>query len=226
MGSIVTGFLLLYFGQDALAVREIEVTQKGKARPLVGLDGLEGDLLPLIRTEQLEADLRAQNPYVRSVSVEARYPGTLLVTVDNYTPAAYLQGDQGYFILAGDGRIVEKTREAKGTYPVIVSYQKPNYLLTQAGESYDLKEVVASLRFLELCRSLDIDVKRVDIAGFHMIRLSSEDKTIVVSAEKDVHVQSYQLETLVRELRRSREDFSSIDVRFDKPVYVPANPRP
>ena len=210
---------MLYLVTFYFTVQKIEVTQKGKPVALNGLKGLEGDRMILLDEKKTADTVLLLNPYLKTITVQKQYPQTLLITVDNHIPLAQLQGDVGYYILSDTAKILEKKRYAVPNLPLISYYQKLPFIQNQAGKFIDFQDIELALHFIKKVRSAGIAVETVDIAGFHMIRLNSKDKTILVSAEKDKETQDYQFETIVRELRKDGNDFSELDLRFEKPIF-------
>lgn len=222
--TIVSGFLLLYLVHTFLLINKIEVVYLKGSKPvdLVGIDLIKEETMLTLREQEIAETLTKLNPYVESISVQRLTPGRVRLEVRTYTPYVLLQTKEGYFLLAADGTVLEKTREPIQGYPVMKYYQNFNYLATQAGNTLDYQDILLAISFLKQLEGYGIMIKTIDIVGFHMIRLvSDKEKEYLFTTEKELNVQQYQLDTLLKAIARKGEDYKLIDVRFDKPIYQP-----
>ena len=51
-----------------------------------------------------------------------------------------------------------------------------------------------------------------------MLVFNSEDKKIILTNNKDINLQEYALDEILKSLRVSGKYFKVIDLRFDKPI--------
>jgi hypothetical protein len=165
--------------------------------------------------------LKRLNPSIKMISVKKEYPNRLYIEVTHLSPVVYLQGDPGLYLLAEDASILEKNREKKNNLPVINYYQKLPFSNHQAGEKLDYHDIVFTIGFLQKLTDIDVEVKAIDISGSHVITFKTDKQEILTSSDKDLKTQQYLLERIVKELRIKGEDFKSIDVRFEKAIYIP-----
>lgn len=221
VSAIVGGFILLYIIQFSFRVQNVEVIQKKNPVALNGIQGLRGDNLLFLSTDEVAKQMRVLNPYIDTITVTKKYPSTLRLETSNLEPLAQLTGDVGFFTLSYNGKILSKQRDKVKNLPVITYYQKMPFVSHQAGTSVDFQDMLLALHFVRKAKSAGIPVETVDIAGFHMIRLISKNKEILISADKDKETQDYQFDTIVREIRKEGNDFKVLDLRFDKPVFEP-----
>lgn len=221
ISAIVGGFFLLYVIQFSFRIYNVEVVQKVNPVALNGMQGLKGDNLLFLSSEEVEKNIKLLNPSVDTITVTKVFPSSLRIEITNLEPIAQLTGDVGYFILAQNGKILSKQRDKTNKFPVITYYQKMQFVNHQSGSFLDFKDIIITLNFIKKVKSAGIPVETVDIAGFHMIRLLSKNKEILISADKDIELQNYQFDTIVREIRKEGNDFSVLDLRFDKPVFEP-----
>lgn len=197
-------------------------TKGSKQVDLVGIDLVKEQTMLTLREEEIGQTLTKLNPYVESVTVQRVPPGQVRLEVRTYIPYILLQTKEGYFLLADNGTVLEKTREPIKGYPVMKYYQNFNYLATQAGNTLAYQDILLAISFLKQLKGYGIVIKTIDIAGFHMIRLvSDKEKEYLFTTEKEISAQRYQLDTLLKAIAREGEDYTLIDVRFDKPIYQP-----
>lgn len=82
---------------SADAIRDASGVRRGAALAFVGTGTVEG------RIERL--------PWVADASVTRVFPGTLRVTVREHIPTAYVRDDNGFVLLAGNGRALGRVRD-------------------------------------------------------------------------------------------------------------------
>lgn len=219
--AIVTGFLFLYAIDQVFRVRQIIVEHSGKRTQVVGLEAVYYQPTAFLNEEKVAEDLLRVNPYARNVLVKKELPQRIYVTIEWQSPFVQIQTKEGVYLLGEDTRILEKRKEKVGKLPIISYYQTLPFSLYQAGRKLDFRDIILSIELLKRMRNLGYTVETIDIVDFSMLRYTSTTKQFLFSAEKDLETQWYQAERLIKELRIKGEDFTRIDVRFEKPIYEP-----
>jgi cell division protein FtsQ len=105
----------------AMALHTIEVvgSQRVSATDVRhALDPQLGTPLPLLDNGEIKTEL-AKFPLIRSYSIQAEPPGTLVVHIVERTPIALLEVPSGYQLVDQAGVIIETTAERPGGFPVI-----------------------------------------------------------------------------------------------------------
>lgn len=212
--ALFVGWLVAY---QFTLVKTVVVEGKEKT-PLVGLDALKRKNLVLLTQRQLSDIVSEQNPTIKSVTMTKVYPDMVVISPLWHTPHAYIPTESGYLIVAGDGRVLQKTREIPAGLVRVTYYQKLNYDVYQSGQIVDYTDIKAGLSALKAARDLGLTVLSVGIEGSNMIRLQLDDKILLFSAQKSMQLQAYQLEQLVRQFALEGKDYETIDIRFEKPV--------
>lgn len=190
-----------------------------KISSITGLTSLYEKNILFVKTEQLKNGIMSSNPRIQSVSVRKKYPHTLLITIGFHNSVAYLQVNGGYFLLATDGKILEKSKTKNiASVPSIKYYQQLDYYGFQSGDIVSYKDIVTTLRLLIKALDLGFIINNIDINGLSMIVLNSNDKRFMFTTEKDISEQEYQFSAIVKKFRTEKKEFKSLDLRFDKPV--------
>lgn len=220
--SIVAGFLVLFLVYQHVLISEIRISFTNKPFILAGIQGLADENLIFLDEERLAEQIKRQNPRAQKVIIRKERSRRLLIEITAREPVVALKTLSGYFILSNDGVVLEKVREQPEAYPVMSYYQNIPYTSTQAGELLDFDDIMLGIAITEHLRSLGIVVSAIDISGQHMVRLiTDQDQDILVTTEKTAEMQKYQLETLLKAVAKEDTDYSQIDLRFDKPVFIP-----
>lgn len=200
----------------------ISATNKSDSKKLISVRGLTTiyqKKIFFLSKEKIKKQLLDTNPLLKSVDIQINYPSQVSITCVFYTSSAYLQVNEGYFMLGEDGRILEKTKTLTNkNLPIIRYYQQLDYYAFQSGDIITYKDVTTSLRLLTKMSDLGFIINNIDINGLSMIVLNSKDKRFIFTTEKDISEQEYQFSAIVRKFRQDKKDFKSLDLRFDKPV--------
>lgn len=196
----------------------LQEKQRVTADSLKGISSFFHSNILFVSTSTITKTIQTSNSTVREVTVVKQYPHTIVLKVSVYEPYALFKADNGFFVLSGNGTILQKTRTVVKNLPTISYYQKLYYNSYQSGNTITNKDVLLSLRFLQKALDLDIKLNSIDINGFNMIALYANDQKIIITTEKDVGLQEYQFETIVRQFKIEGKQFKVLDLRFDKPI--------
>jgi len=220
---IIVFLVLIFLGVFFLInrfflVKEIEIVGNEKKNSISGLINLKNHNLLYISEQKSANALQKENPWMESVMISKLYPNKLIIKIKPATPIALIKVDQGFFYLGIDGKIIQKAKKNEGSFPQINYYQQLSYFDYQIGNKITYKDILLSLFFINNLNNLGYSADTVDIAGFYMIRFNLKDRSILFSTEKDIKEQAYQLDQIIKRFKIEGVDFSSLDLRFDKPV--------
>lgn len=209
----------LYLLNNYFLIRTVTLLTKDKGT-VSGLYALHNTNLLFLDENEASEIIRKQNPYVKTVNIKKQYPSTVIVQIILLKPAAYLQSAEGFFEIGENGRILGKIRGKTTKTPLITYYQQFPYRNYQAGSYIENKDILVSLFFLHELKNVGMVIKTIDIAGFHMLGLYTEEQKFIFNVEKNRTMQSYEATQVIKQLKRQKKDFKTLDVRFDKPVIT------
>ncbi len=217
---IIATATLLYL-DSKYRVKYIQLQVPTAGIQIKGISSLQNQNLVFLSENVTQELILKNNPYVKTVALTKEYPDTVILTLSLNRPRAYLKVQDGYYLLTDKAYILEKSREIKSTkLPVITYYQNVPFATNQAGQQLMAKDIQDSLFFLNKLQSMKVSINSIDIAGFHMLGLYTENQKYFFSSEKDINTQKYQLEAAISEFNVSGKKIKSLDLRFDKPVVV------
>ncbi|CAN5146946.1 hypothetical protein BH09PAT2_BH09PAT2_09880 [soil metagenome] len=222
LGLVVFVIVLgaLYFIDKTYRIINIVVSNNQKEIPIAGTPAIEGRYIFLTSEQEIADTITRTNPTIKSVTVAKQYPDTIKLSVTRYQRVANLKSNEGYFLLGDEGRILGKTKELeKSKLPVITYYQSIPFSQYQAGAQLPFEDIRDSIYFLGKLRAMGIVINSIDIAGFHMLGLYTEEKKYFFSSEKERAIQLYHMEQAIKRFKTEKK-YKSIDVRFDKPVIT------
>ncbi len=191
-----------------------------------GLDS--ADNLLLLSTSSIAADA-ARLPWVKSVEVERKLPGTVKVRVTERKPMMVLAAEGRRWLLDSEGRVLG-SEPGQERMPVIAG--SPVDAL-EAGATVGDQEVTGALAvFSSMPRTLRTKVQAISAPTVERITLSLRDGTQVrYGAPHDLVSKNEVLGVLLRRLQEEGSRAASIDVRVPtspavSPVAPPAAPDP
>src|SRR3989344_4785811 len=199
-------------------VKFLEIKNDKTDHKIIGLTDYNNQSLFLINDKELSDEIKKKNPYLKSLKIAKKFPSTLVLYPDFYQPMAALEVSVGYFILSEDGRILAKTKENNRDLTLVNYYQKLNYYSYSAGDYLDLIDIQLGTSFLQNLFRLGYEVDILDIADRDMLVFNVGEKKIIFTAAKDIGLQMYELNQIIRQFKIKGQDFKSIDLRFEKPV--------
>lgn len=218
---ICVGFwlFLFYFLDKEYRVQTIEVVGTSELDSITGTLILQNKYIWLIDKQVIMDNLNKTNSLYQITKIHKQYPSTLTIFVRRLYPAAYLQVANGFLVLSKEGRILHKHRSVENeSLPIISYYQDIPYTSYHAGSEIDKKDVADVLYFIEVIKGAKEKVVRIDIAGYHMLGLYTDEHEYLFSSEKKRELQLYQFEEALKQFQIQGTKYSSIDFRFDKPV--------
>lgn len=186
-----------------------------------GYEQYYSTFLPLLSEKDVKESLVSQNPTISKVSVAKQYPDKLLISVETNGPAVTFKVGDEYVLLTSSGRILQKVKTKPSDIPEISYYQELFKEDIKIGDTISFKDLQIAIGFIRILNSLGHRVIQVDINSFYMIRLVLEDaKEVLVTTEKDIRKQEYQLTAILRQFKVDGTAFKRLDIRFDKPVMT------
>lgn len=216
--SLLISFSFWYFIDSFFSVKTIVIEGLKKNEALVGLNDFASQSLIVLSEKKVEKDVKAKNPQVKTVSLQKIYPQTIKIRLNLYEPVAAVTANYGYFYLSEDGRILGKNREKNTNLPVINYYQKIDYYSYPVGDWIRYKDILIALNFLKNPFIEEAKVDSIDINGNNVILFNLNEKKIYFSTEKEVEIQNYEIEQIIRQFKVEGKEFKSLDLRFDKPI--------
>lgn len=212
---------IFYFVDTTFRIQQVNISANPGQVPVAGILEIKGKYI-FLTSEKTVADIITRtNPSIKSVIVARQYPNSIQLSITRYEPVVYLKSQDGYFLLTEEAIILGKSTEiGKKQLPVISYYQSIPFAEYQAGQQLPSQDIRDSIFFLKKMKDMGIRINSIDIAGFHMLGLYTEDKHYYFSSEKERNIQVYHLEQAIKRFKNEESDYKSIDVRFEKPVIT------
>jgi hypothetical protein len=210
-------FIALFYLHQSFLIKKVEVVNKEKINLLGTTEYINKKLL-LISQEDVVSTLKQKNPLIKNITVQKKLPNSLIIIPELYKPIADIIVSNGYFRISEDGRILSKLKNYDSSYPLITYYQKLNYFSYNSGDYITLKDITTSLYFLKFLQNSSLIVDGVDIKDKDMLVFNLENRKIILTNNKEINLQEYALDEILKSFRVTGKNFKVIDLRFQKPV--------
>lgn len=213
------GFLLLYLSDQYFRIKDIVIVAPSNKIKVNGLENLKNENILLLSENKVEEILTKDNPTLKNFKVNKKYPYSLVISFQKDTSFVAIKTSSGFLYINSSGKILQKDKNNSGNMPILNYYQQLNYNSYNTADRIDLKDVLISLHFVTKARELGLPALSIDIAGVDMIRLNLQNNNnLIFSTEKDVNLQDYQFEKLIKQFKIEGTNFETLDFRFDKPI--------
>jgi len=211
-------FALFYIFELYFKIREVKIENGSSLMKIAGLEEVKNKNLIFLNTDKTAFYLKKRNPFVNKITVEKNYPDKIVISIISYEKKAILTVSKGYFVLSGDGRILEKNEKKDSTLPIVNYYQKLNYYSYNTGDYVEFDDIKFGLSFISYLRELNLNADNLDISSHDVLLFNVGDKKIYFSTEKNKAGQEYELQRIIRQFKIEGRDYREIDLRFNKPV--------
>ena len=168
--------------------------------------------LILLDQEKIKKYLLESNPFIKSLTIEKKYPNTLLIKVIPREPSAVIKIGSVWIELDSEGILLRNVQKTD------------NLLIIEASDQIILRKkpdwrIIRSLELLELLKK-DYQVSNIQINDkenvFKISFATGEEIIIPYNADTGMVVASLQI--IIHRFRIEGKTVALVDFRFDKPV--------
>jgi hypothetical protein len=166
----------------------------------------------LLDQEKIKKYLLESNPFIKSLTIEKKYPNTLLIKVIPREPSAVIKIGSVWIELDSEGILLRNVQKTD------------NLLIIEASDQIILRKkpdwrIIRSLELLELLKK-DYQVSNIQINDkenvFKISFATGEEIIIPYNADTGMVVASLQI--IIHRFRIEGKTVALVDFRFDKPV--------
>lgn len=211
-------------------VEEITVTGVSRytAQEIIDASGVEtGDNLFLVGGSRTAQKIYSTLPYVDEVNIRHALPDGLVINVTERTPAAVIQGDEGWWIIDAKGKILERVSKPEQAGVAEVSGLTAllpavgTTLAVEDAESLKLESLMDLLYALEQ-RDILGEVSSIDLTSAAEISMVYDGRlTVKMRMSDDFMWQTRVLtESLAQGIIQSNET-GVVDLTLDQPRFIP-----
>ena len=188
---------------------------------LFGLNEIGEKNIFFLDFAKLTAYLLDQNPTIKSVHLEKKYPDTVIIkTEERITYAQIFVGDKKINI-DYDGFIVAYHKENLNEYlrPIYMDRNPP-----VAGNSADVL-VLKAIRYFDEFEKIDQNLEKVTVedSSNSYILLTESQITLFIPFSEDPKIISSSLQLILTRFRIEGKRVTKVNFLFDKPIITLAN---
>lgn len=215
--TFLSALLLSFLVYKTFSITTIELHG---AQTLIGLDQFSMKPLFLINSNKAMRDLLGKNPSFESINISLKYPNKLVITAIRSNVVGVLQVSNGFYELGSTGKVLAKLRVRQNNLPLILLQQLLPYESYSVGQIINNQQLIFSTYVLGKFAENTIPIETVEMQGFDVVLCKGAGRTYVFSASKDKQTQVSDSIAIYRQFFIEGKKYSSLDVRFDKPVVV------
>lgn len=174
-----------------------------------------------VSTGNISENLMKNNPLVKNAKVIRKYPNELIIRIEERIPVARIYQYEEKFLVDNEGRILPNLSRLKGDkYPQL----RCKFTQIQEGDFIVDKSVLFGLEISEELSATDANaVKLIECISEEKLSLEIKGIIVLVSPKQEAQKIASSLLFLLKQFRIEGEKPDTIDLRYDKPVYIPDN---
>jgi len=155
---------------------------------------------------------------IKDVHIQIVLPNTIDIIVQKKSAFALIKTEGGYFVVAADGEIIQKTTNPPIQLPLISFFQPLRYLDYQRGQKIEFSAIKKALYFITIVESSGHLVDSVAIDSVDMIACKTRTVELIFSQSRSEKQQAHEIIQVLKRLQVGDLNVRRIDLRFNKPV--------
>src|SRR3989344_6125520 len=213
--SLIFLIVLAFLSVFLFKIENIEVTEgKGCVDESAIITQFKGKNIFTISAKQAQETTANTYKCAKNVSVQKKYPSTLVLTVEVDRPLVKV-GDKNIYITE-NGFVLEGQNQ--GNLPTIFFDKEPEL---RPGEKIEDDSVLYSLSLISQIGKTDFVTTSIRILNPAMISVyNRESQAVIFTSEKDTNSQVDSLQLILSESKIDPSKIENIDLRFAKPVIT------
>jgi len=213
--SLIFLIVLAFLSVFLFKIENIEVTEgKGCVDESAIIMQFKGKNIFTVTSRQAQSTLTDTYKCAKNVTVQKKYPSTLIITVESDRPLVKV-GDKNIYITE-NGFVLEN--QNLGNLPAIFFDKEPELKI---GEKIEDDTIVYCLSLISQIGKTDFVTTSVRILNPAMISVyNRENQVVIFTSEKDTNRQVDSLQLILSESRIDPSKIEKIDLRFAKPVIT------
>ena len=213
--SLIFLIVLAFLSVFLFKIENIEVTEgKGCVDESAIIMQFKGKNIFTVTSRQAQSTLTDTYKCAKNVTVQKKYPSTLIITVESDRPLVKV-GDKNIYITE-NGFVLEN--QNLGNLPAIFFDKEPELKI---GEKIEDDTIVYCLSLISQIGKTDFVATSIRIVNPAMISVyNRENQVVIFTSEKDASRQVDSLQLILSESRIDPSKIEKIDLRFAKPVIT------
>lgn len=213
--SLIFLIVLAFLGAFLFKIHKVEVAGgRGCVDESAVISQFKGKNILTVLSKQAQKTITEVYKCAKNVSVQKKYPSTLVITVEADRPLVKV-GDKNIYITE-NGFVLENQNQEN--LPAIFFDKEPEL---RQGERIEDDTVVFALSLISQIEKTDFVATSIRILNPAMISVyNRENRAVIFTSEKDANVQVDSLQLILSESKIDPSKIEKIDLRFAKPVIT------
>lgn len=212
--------IIIFISSIYLKIQKIEFKTNSKNYNFLGKEILIEKNILFLDLSETSKNLSDLNPTIKNLDIKKIFPNKISIYYEIDKPIALIKANEGYLYLSSKGKVLQRSKDLKkqNKLPQINYYQNFDYLTNATGSTIDFVDIKYSLSVLTKLKKYKNEVLSIDISRPSMIRFNLRDSIVIFTSEKSIDDQINKLEKIILQFKVEGNNFSLLDLRFDKPV--------
>lgn len=212
--------IVIFISSIYLKIQKIEFKTNSKNYNFLGKEILIEKNILFLDLSETSKNLSDLNPTIKNLDIKKIFPNKISIYYEIDKPIALIKANEGYLYLSSKGKVLQRSKNLKkqNKLPQINYYQNFDYLTNATGSTIDFVDIKYSLSVLTKLKKYKNEVLSIDISRPSMIRFNLRDSIVIFTSEKSIDDQINKLEKIILQFKVEGNNFSLLDLRFDKPV--------
>lgn len=212
--------IVIFISSIYLKIQKIEFKTNSKNYNFLGKEILIEKNILFLDLSETSKNLSDLNPPIKNLDIKKIFPNKIYIYYEIDKPIGLIKANEGYLYLSSKGKVLQRSKNLKkqNKLPQINYYQNFDYLTNATGSTIDFVDIKYSLSVLTKLKKYKNEVLSIDISRPSMIRFNLRDSIVIFTSEKSIDDQINKLEKIILQFKVEGNNFSLLDLRFDKPV--------
>lgn len=165
-----------------------------------------------------------KSPYVEDAKVKFRFPGTMVILIDEITPVALLKNDNNYCYISKEGKKIESIQDLKeNTDKIIVDIEYKNNNNEIKFENDDIKNKLLYLLDCISEENITKEIYQISFESDKIINLiTKEDTGVIVPNDDNLAYNISRLSQVLVDLKSKNKKDGTVDLTYSNyALYSP-----
>ncbi len=205
-----------YFRIDKIKVQGADELQRGDI--INAAEIREGMSIFLLRENEIAVRIKDRLPWVKKVKISRKLPDTVVVSIDERKPAAYVMAPDGFWLIDNQAVFLEHREHPTNGYPLVAGIDDTLAVPGSPIDCVERKEILQSF-FLILPGKTGLEIDHLDLTeSYNLIVYTTDGLEIWFGDGEDLDYKLKLIKESISYIDQASE--AKLDVRCGKRLVV------